>query len=240
MTDETDQAARERLPLDRILGRPEEVTFFARSAIYGIGTAVIYWFMTYEPVGTVLLGAFGGASAALSVILGRRTGRFAAPVARGFARPPTADWPFGDDPGIAPTPTLAPLQVGFGALLAALTIPFGPAMLLVAVIPIIAGALSWYRDVNGDQWMVIRRDRELSAAAAANAVTFLASTATTAEEPDTPPPAGSGLLPRIAIAAALMAALGFVLRQIWRLVLQLALAVASALAAIGRLRRSSD
>ena len=67
-------------PLDRILGEPEEVTFFARSAIYGIGAAAIYWFMTSEAVGTVLLGALGVASGLLALILGKRAGRTAVPI----------------------------------------------------------------------------------------------------------------------------------------------------------------
>jgi hypothetical protein len=238
VNDETDQEAREQLPLDRLIGRPEEVAFFVRGAIYGIGAAVIYWFMTYESVGTVLLGAFGVAAGALAVILGRRTGRDAPPVRRGFARPPTADWPFGNDPGIAPKPTLAPLQVGFGALLAALTIAFGPAMLLTAVIPIIAGGVSWYRDVSGDQWIVLSRDAEL--AEAAEIASQKVDGAPPVSEPHAEAAAAGGrLLPRIAIAAVLVAAVGFVLSRIWRLLLQLILFVTSALAIIGRLRRSS-
>jgi hypothetical protein len=43
----------------------EELRFFLRSAIWAIGLAIVYWFVSREPAGTVLLGALGVAILAL-------------------------------------------------------------------------------------------------------------------------------------------------------------------------------
>jgi hypothetical protein len=37
----------------------EELRFFLRSAIWVVGSAIVYWFVSHEPAGTVLLGALG-------------------------------------------------------------------------------------------------------------------------------------------------------------------------------------
>ena len=100
--------------------------------------------MTYEIVGTVLLGMFGVASLAVAGILQwqrpaagegttRREGALARPV----------DGPYGDDPGLAPEPTLAPLEIALGSLLLLFMIPFGPWMAVIAVVPLAAGASAW-------------------------------------------------------------------------------------------------
>ncbi|HXG40643.1 MAG TPA: hypothetical protein VNJ28_06840, partial [Candidatus Limnocylindrales bacterium] len=50
-------------PLERIWnappGRPEETRLFVRLAAYGLGIGLIYWFVSYETAGTVLLVGFG-------------------------------------------------------------------------------------------------------------------------------------------------------------------------------------
>jgi hypothetical protein len=125
-------------PLGRVSRLPEEVLFFARSAAYGLFIGVVYWILTAEPAGTTLLVGFGGASAVLALILAVRRRRPAA-----VDRSGNADGPFGDETGRIPAPTLAPLQLGFGLALAGLAIPFGVWMAIAAVVPILAGSLSW-------------------------------------------------------------------------------------------------
>jgi hypothetical protein len=120
---------------------PEEIAFFARSAAYALVVAVIYWFLTYETAGTVLLGGFGLASAVLvGLLLWKRPRRPAAATA--------ADGPYGDESGAVPAPTLAPLQVGFGLAVLVLTVPFGPAMAIASIVPLVLGGLGWLRAVE--------------------------------------------------------------------------------------------
>ncbi len=40
----------------------EEVLFFARIAAFGLIVGAVYWFVAYEPAGTVMLLGFGVAS----------------------------------------------------------------------------------------------------------------------------------------------------------------------------------
>jgi len=51
-----------------------EVTLFARMASFGLIVGAVYWFLTYEVAGTVLLSTFGFASAiaAIAVFVGSR------------------------------------------------------------------------------------------------------------------------------------------------------------------------
>ena len=50
----------------------EEPRLFLRSALFGIVMAVIYWLVTRDIVGTVLLGAFGLSAMFMTAILFRR------------------------------------------------------------------------------------------------------------------------------------------------------------------------
>jgi hypothetical protein len=122
---------------------PEEIAFFLRSAVYALAVAIVYWFITYETAGTVLLGGFGVAALVLTLALvWRRPGRGSADE--------LAERPFTDESGAVPVPTYAPLEVGAGLTLLVLTVPFGPAMALAAVVPLAAGALGWLRAVEAE------------------------------------------------------------------------------------------
>jgi hypothetical protein len=50
---------------------PEEVRFFGRSAAFAIVVGIIYWFVSYETAGTVLLLAFGLAGVIATWLLWR-------------------------------------------------------------------------------------------------------------------------------------------------------------------------
>jgi hypothetical protein len=141
-------------PLRRASGLPEEVLFFARSAAYGLLIGVVYWILTGEPAGTTLLLGFGGASAALALILALRRRRTAALDGQ------PADGPFGDETGRIPAPTLAPLQLGFGLALAGLAIPFGIWMAIASIVPILAGSLGWLRGAEREWRATASEDKE--------------------------------------------------------------------------------
>jgi hypothetical protein len=50
---------------------PEEIRFFLRTAVYAGAIAAVYWFVSYEPAGSVMLLAVGISGAALAVVFGR-------------------------------------------------------------------------------------------------------------------------------------------------------------------------
>jgi Cytochrome c oxidase subunit IV len=132
---------------------PEEVAFFARSAVFAIVLAAIYWYVSYEWAGTVLLFLFGVGSAGAALVLGR------AAAGRGGGRSGDGertadrtrpDGPFGDESAPIPNPTFAPIVFGTGLAIAALSLAFGPWMLLAAIMPLVLGATSWLSSANAE------------------------------------------------------------------------------------------
>jgi Cytochrome c oxidase subunit IV len=132
---------------------PEEVAFFARSAFFASVLAAIYWYVSYEWAGTVLLFLCGVGSAGAALVLGR------AAAARGGGRsgdgertadPTRPDGPFGDESAPIPNPTFAPIVFGTGLAIAALSLAFGPWMLLAAIMPLVLGATSWLSSANAE------------------------------------------------------------------------------------------
>jgi hypothetical protein len=115
-----------------------EVTLFARMATFGIVVGLVYWFLTYEVAGTVLLSAFGLASAlaAIAVYVGARFagGR---PPADGAAAPSQAD----AEP--APRPGWAPLGIALGLGGVALGAAVGPWLAIAGALVAIRRAKSW-------------------------------------------------------------------------------------------------
>ncbi|MDQ2965475.1 MAG: hypothetical protein M3R57_06475 [Chloroflexota bacterium] len=119
-------AVRRRLWLDD----PAETRFFLFLAGFGLVIGAIYWLVSREPAGSVLLLAFGVATGLMGVVL-HRTGRS------------DVDRPFLDEAGRFPTETPAPLAVGAGIALMSLATIFGPAPLLVGLLPFGWGAWAW-------------------------------------------------------------------------------------------------
>jgi hypothetical protein len=125
--------------IDRLRRQPEEVLFFGRSAVFALAVATVYWFISYEPAGTTLLGLFGVASAFAAILLARGQRR------AGPATDPQAiaGGPFADESGRVPAETFAPLQVGSGLAIAGLGLVFGPWLILAGLLPIALGAVTW-------------------------------------------------------------------------------------------------
>jgi hypothetical protein len=141
---------------------PEEVRLFARSAAFGLAIATVYWFVSYDVVGTVLLLGFGLAGVYLAGILAlelRASGR------RVDRRPwrwlgLTSSDDVGDlqeDPGRLPSATVAPLLCGLGLSIAALTVVYGPAMLVAGIPLMLAGGSSWLRSAAAEHRAGINR-----------------------------------------------------------------------------------
>lgn len=127
-----------------LVSGPEEVRFFGRIAVYGLSVGIVYWFVSYETAGTVLLVGFGLCALFASLILGHgargsvRTGEVA-----GRAGGPDPERPFADESGRLPAPGLAPLGMGFGLAMAALGIAFGPWLILAGLVLVGWSGLGW-------------------------------------------------------------------------------------------------
>jgi hypothetical protein len=130
-------------PYERWRALPEEVRFLGRLAIYALGVGVVYWFVSYEPAGTVLLIGFGIATGAGFVVLWRGSRAAAASAAGTVETSTQPDGPFGDETGAIPLGSLVPLEVGFGIAVIGLGLVFGPWLILAGLIPLLAGAWSW-------------------------------------------------------------------------------------------------
>jgi hypothetical protein len=114
----------------RLLHDPEETRFFLFLSAFALVIGSIYWFVSYEPAGSVLLLAFGAATGVMAVVL-HRTGRR------------DVDRPFLDESGRFPSETPAPLAVGAGIALMSLAAIFGVAPLVVGLLPFAWGAWTW-------------------------------------------------------------------------------------------------
>jgi NADH dehydrogenase len=149
------------------LAEPQETRFFLFMAIWGIGAAIVYWFVSYEVAGTVLLAGLGLASA---VIVARLVQLHHAAVVRervgdtdlGGARPDGSgggaggiDRPFLDERGIIPDPSLGPFAVGLGAALMTTGLVFGIAPVVVGIVPFVWGALVWLRSARDELWTTV-------------------------------------------------------------------------------------
>jgi len=137
---------------------PQETKFFLVIAGWGIFVAIVYWFVAYEPAGTVLLGGLGLASAVVAarlVIAARASGvhqeaaerRASQEVQDAEADLSSAGTGGVDTPfaamGRIPDPSLAPLAVGLGVALIALGPVFGIAPVALGVVPFVWGAVLW-------------------------------------------------------------------------------------------------
>ena len=138
----------------------QETRVFLLMAAFGVLVAAIYWFVSYEPAGTVLLGGFGVATGVIGARLAadptskRLRKRGAA--GRGPVGAPTSpevdasgagtggvERPFLDESGRLPDTTIAPFAVGLGVALAATGLVFGLAPVVVGLLPLGWGAWTW-------------------------------------------------------------------------------------------------
>lgn len=126
---------------------PEELRFLLRSGLYGLVIGGIYWFVSYEWVGTLLLIGLGIATGAVWGIVTTQLRAHGQPLGRpwSWVTLTEADQPGGmsDESGRLPGHSAAPLTVGFGLAVAALGLVFGPALVIAAAVPIAVGLRAW-------------------------------------------------------------------------------------------------
>jgi hypothetical protein len=152
-----------------LLDQPQETRFFLFLGGFGLVLAAIYWFLTYEVAGTVLLAGFGLGTGLLGIgLLRSRPRRVASAATRGdrasrddrgtsataqATRGEAADLPGGGAAGVdtpfetplgrLPGETLAPLALGLGIALAITAVVFGPWLLVAGLLPMAWGAWTW-------------------------------------------------------------------------------------------------
>jgi len=119
-------------PRKVIADSPGEVRFFLALSAFGIAIGIVYWFVAYETAGTVLLVGFGVATGLIGLRLLARAGGAS-----------DVDRPFLDERGRLPDETLAPFAVGLGVAVAATGVVFGPAPVVLGLLPLAWGARSW-------------------------------------------------------------------------------------------------
>ena len=152
-----------------LLDQPQETRFFLFLGVFGIVLAAIYWFLTYEVAGAVLLAGFGLGTGLLGIgLLRARPRRVAIAMGRdddgGPAEAATSataqaaggdaadlpgggtggiDTPFETPLGRLPGETLAPLALGLGIALSITAVVFGPWLLVAGLLPMAWGAWTW-------------------------------------------------------------------------------------------------
>ena len=130
-----------------LAGRPAETRFFLFLGAFGLVLAAIYWFLTYEVAGAVLLAGFGLGALLLGIRLLAEKGSGAVPVPTGD---PGGDVPFGDERGRLPQETLAPLALGLGVALSLTAVVFGPWLVIAGIVPLAWGAWTWLRGARDE------------------------------------------------------------------------------------------
>ena len=116
----------------------DEAVLFGRLAIFGLVVGAVYWFLTYETAGTVMLVGFGVASAVASISMWVRPPRSALE-----AGLPDGEVPAGWGEERIPAPAFAPLIVGAGVAITALGLALGPLILPVGIVVAAIGARYW-------------------------------------------------------------------------------------------------
>jgi uncharacterized membrane protein YfcA len=116
----------------------DEARLFVRMAAFGLIVGTGYGLLTREAAGSVLLLAFGIASAlvAVAIIVSGRSGRREA----GAAAEPQDQ---------ATNPGWAPLEVGIGLGGLALGAAFGPWLAIGGLLVVLVGARGWLDAVDG-------------------------------------------------------------------------------------------
>lgn len=133
----------------------EELRFFLRSAIWVVGSAIVYWFVAYEPAGTVLLLALGLAIVALISVVAyeaRQTIDDVRPAGGpldllnrvvGFHESALESPPLGADPRKVPLASVWPILAAAAMVTVGLGLIYGPWLALPGLALGIVAAYGW-------------------------------------------------------------------------------------------------
>jgi hypothetical protein len=155
------------------LDQPSETRFFLVNCVWALFAAALYWVVSQEITGTLLLAglALAAGLATIRLVLLWRARRREADVertaGRSIARDParldasgggsaSIDRPFDVPVRSVPEPSLGPFAVGLGVSLVAAGVIFGVATVAVGIVPLAWGGLVWLGDAiaeHGDlEW----------------------------------------------------------------------------------------
>lgn len=135
---------------------PEEMRFLLRAGSYGVSVGVIYYVLSQEWAGTVLMIGFGLACLLLLALSWwewrRRPGRgLEGPAWRWLLLPPPEqNGGFTHEQARLPGASLSPLTLALGMGLGALALVFGPWLLAAAVIPLLLGLRGWLTEAMAE------------------------------------------------------------------------------------------
>jgi hypothetical protein len=135
---------------------PEEMRFLLRGGGYGLGVGSIYYALSREAAGAMLLIGFGLAALVLLAASWwqwrRQPGRrLRGPAWRWLLMPPAEEnGGFTDELARLPGRSLAPLTIGLGLALVALALVFGLWLLAAAVLPLLVGLRAWLIEAMGE------------------------------------------------------------------------------------------
>lgn len=138
----------------------EELRFFVRIGLWVAGAAVVYWLVSYEPAGTVLLVVLAIAVAAfLAVVVATVRGRaigigrtgLAGAVNRvvGFGDPAADEAPLESHPDVVPTASAWPIIMAAAAVLIGLGLIVGPWLTVPGVALLVLAAIGWITQLDG-------------------------------------------------------------------------------------------
>lgn len=119
-----------------------EVRLFGFVSAYGFFIAAVYWYVSYDITGTVMLGGFGLATGAGFALLWNGT-RDVTAGAEAPTPSPEVEGPLGDASGPIPVRSLAPLWIGLGLAVASLALVYGIWFAIAGLLPIALGAADW-------------------------------------------------------------------------------------------------
>ena len=125
----------------------EELALFIRSAVYGLGVGIVYWFLTYEDAGSLLLVGMGVATVVVAAVLWFGPDRRWRSM-RAVDHVP--ERPFQDERGRIPAPTIAPVSLAFGTALTVLGLVFTPALVITGLILVLIAAREWLRAATAE------------------------------------------------------------------------------------------
>jgi hypothetical protein len=137
----------------------EELRLFLRTALYAAAAGLVYWLVSYEPAGTVLLGGLllaliafiGMATVFAPATVGGARGRGAiAAVNRiiGFDEPANAPAPLESGPELIPTASPWPIVSAAAAVLIGLGLIFGPWLLAPGVVVLVTALVGWLTQLD--------------------------------------------------------------------------------------------
>lgn len=127
----------------------EEGRVFLRTAVYALGIAVVYWFVSYEVAGTVMLLVLGVAAAGLTAMLPGSGGR-ANPVSLATDLVTFGDHDDAVELEEAPLPTLSlmPFFVAIGAVGVTMGLVFGAWLWLPGALTLLGAGWRWLTELD--------------------------------------------------------------------------------------------